>query len=202
MAAPGSTPIILYHSTTAAAVPSTSNLEVGELAINVTDKKVYSKDGGGALITVVGTLGNQNATSVAITGGTINSTTIGASTAASGRFTTLEATSTATFAADSSFTSTGAVKLPVGTTGQQPGTPAAGMIRFNSDTPGFEGYNGTAWASVGGGNSTNKGFWENAITISGNYSVTNGYNAMTAGPITIGAGSSITLPAGSRWVVL
>ncbi|QGH72150.1 MAG: putative tail fiber [Caudovirales sp. ctOwN3] len=71
MSAPGATPIILYHTTTASAQPSTSNLNVGELAINVTDKKVYSKDGGGALITVVGTLGNQDANSVAITGGTI-----------------------------------------------------------------------------------------------------------------------------------
>lgn len=196
MAAPGATPIIIYNSTTAAQTPSTSNLAVGELAINVTDKKIYTKDGGGALITVVGTLGNQNANAVAITGGNINGTVIGNSTAAAATVSVLTATS------DSAFTSTGAVKLPVGTTGQQPGTPAAGMIRFNSDTPGFEGYNGTAWASVGGGNSTNKGFWENAITISGNYAVSDGFNAMSTGPITIGSGSSITVPAGSRWVVL
>lgn len=196
MSAPGATPIILYHSVTAAAVPSAGNLAVGELAINVTDSKVYTKDNGGAVIKVVGTLGGQDANTVAITGGNINGTIIGNSTAAAATVTTLTAT------ADSSFTSTGAVKLPVGTTGQQPGSPTAGMIRFNSDTPGFEGYNGTAWASVGGGNSTNKGFWENAITISGNYSVTSGYNAMTAGPITIGSGSSITVPAGSRWVVV
>lgn len=49
-----------------------------------------------------------------------------------------------------SFPTTGAITLPNGTTGQQPGTPAAGMLRFNSTTSQFEGYNGTAWASVGG----------------------------------------------------
>lgn len=50
---------------------------------------------------------------------------------------------------NASFSSTGSVKIPVGTTAQRP-TPAAGMLRFNDDTDEFEGYNGTAWASVGG----------------------------------------------------
>lgn len=141
---PGSTPIISYHTTTALAVPSAGNLSAGELAINVTDKKIYTKDGGGALITVVGTLGNQNDNAVAITGGNINGTVIGNSTAAAASVTTLTAT------ADSSFTSTGAVKIPVGTSGQQPGTPTQGMIRYNTSTPGFEGYSGAAWGALGG----------------------------------------------------
>jgi hypothetical protein len=49
-----------------------------------------------------------------------------------------------------SFTDTGALKIPVGTEAQRPGTPAAGQLRFNDDSDEFEGYNGTAWASVGG----------------------------------------------------
>jgi hypothetical protein len=44
-------------------------------------------------ITGLGTMSTQNATSVAITGGTINGTTIGATTAAAGTFTTVVATS-------------------------------------------------------------------------------------------------------------
>jgi hypothetical protein len=202
MAAPGATPIILYHTTTASAQPSTSNLNVGELAINVTDRKVYSKNGSNALITVVGTLGNQDANAVAITGGTINGTTIGASTAATGRFTTLDATGAATFAADSSFTSTGAVKIPVGTAAQQPGVPTQGMIRYNTDTPGFEGYSGSAWGALGGGNTTNKGLWENSQNITANYSISSGYNAMSSGPITVDSGVTVTVPAGSRWLIL
>jgi hypothetical protein len=47
------------------------------------------------------------------------------------------------------FPTTGAITLPNGTTGQQP-TGVAGMLRFNSTTTQFEGYNGTTWASVGG----------------------------------------------------
>ena len=49
-----------------------------------------------------------------------------------------------------SFPTTGAITLPVGTTAQEPASPVSGMLRFNSTTTQFEGYNGSAWASVGG----------------------------------------------------
>ena len=48
-----------------------------------------------------------------------------------------------------SFTATSAVLLAKGTTAQQP-AGVAGYLRFNTDTTQFEGYNGSAWASVGG----------------------------------------------------
>jgi len=54
-----------------------------------------------------------------------------------------------TFTLDSTFSSTGALTISKGTTGQRP-TAASGMLRFNTTTTEFEGYNGTAWASVGG----------------------------------------------------
>ena len=41
-------------------------------------------------------------------------------------------------------------KIPVGTTGQRPETPATGMIRYNSTISSFEGYAASAWASLGG----------------------------------------------------
>ena len=40
--------------------------------------------------------------------------------------------------------------IPVGTTAQRPGTPAVGMIRYNSTQSAFEGYASGAWASLGG----------------------------------------------------
>ena len=46
-------------------------------------------------------------------------------------------------------TATSSLTLPVGTEAQRPGTPAAGMFRFNSDSSEFEGYNGTEWGAVG-----------------------------------------------------
>lgn len=74
--------------------------------------------------------------------------TVGASTPNTGTFTTVTAS------ADSSFNSTGAVKLSSGTTAERP-AGVAGKLRFNTSTTEFEGYNGTAWASVGGSAITN-----------------------------------------------
>ena len=97
---------------------------------------------------------------------------------------------------------TSAIKLPVGTVAERP-TPAAGMLRFNDDTDVFEGYNGTAWGSIGGGsNITAYGLWENASVISANYTIGTNNNATSAGPITINSGVTVTVPTGSRWVVL
>jgi hypothetical protein len=97
---------------------------------------------------------------------------------------------------------TSAIKLPVGTVAERP-TPAAGMLRFNDDTDVFEGYNGTAWGSIGGGsNITAYGLWENASVISANYTIGTSNNATSAGPITINSGVTVSVPTGSRWVIL
>lgn len=48
------------------------------------------------------------------------------------------------------FNATSAVKIPVGTTGQRPGTPVAGQIRYNSTLDQAEVYSGTEWKAVGG----------------------------------------------------
>lgn len=49
MAQTGYTPIQLYYSTTASQQPSAGNLANGELAINITDKKLYAKDNLGSV---------------------------------------------------------------------------------------------------------------------------------------------------------
>lgn len=49
-----------------------------------------------------------------------------------------------------SFNSTAAVKIPVGTTGERPGTPIAGQLRYNSTLDQAEIYSGTEWKAVGG----------------------------------------------------
>lgn len=52
---------------------------------------------------------------------------------------------------------TGALTLPAGNnTTQRPGTPANGMIRYNSTDNTFEGYSNGAWAGIGGGGTTDK----------------------------------------------
>jgi hypothetical protein len=63
--------IVTKNSSTASAVPATGDLTQGELAVNVTDKKVFTKNASGTVVRIVGTLGNQEASAVAITGGSI-----------------------------------------------------------------------------------------------------------------------------------
>lgn len=54
--------------------------------------------------------------------------------------------------------------------------------------------------ATGGG--TDRVFYENDQTISTNYTITSGKNAMTAGPITINSGVTVTVPDGSTWTVV
>jgi hypothetical protein len=60
-----------------------------------------------------------------------------------------------TMTGDVVFSTTGALKLPSGTEAQRP-SPSSAMIRFNTDSGQFEGYNGTAWTEIGGGITTGK----------------------------------------------
>ena len=43
--------------------------------------------------------------------------------------------------------------------------------------------------------------YENAQTISANYTMTAGRNGQSAGPITIATGYTVTIPDGSNWVI-
>jgi hypothetical protein len=102
-------------------------------------------------------------------------------------------------------TSTGYFDLPAGTTAQRPGSPNSGMIRFNSDLGQFEGYNGSAWSSVGGG-ATGGGsdtvFVETSNVVTQSYTLSSNKNAVTAGPVTINSGATVTVPSGQSWVII
>lgn len=101
--------------------------------------------------------------------------------------------------------STGSAEIPTGTTAQRDGSPATGMFRFNSTTSSFEGYNGSAWGSVGGGATGAGGdaiFQENEQTVTTSYTISTNKNAMSVGPITINSSVTVTIPSGSRWVIL
>ena len=66
MAQAGFTPIQLYFSTTAAAVPTSGNLANGELALNISDMKLYAKNSGGTVTLLASSSGaSGTVTSVA-----------------------------------------------------------------------------------------------------------------------------------------
>jgi hypothetical protein len=46
------------------------------------------------------------------------------------------------------------------------------------------------------------GYVENAATVTQSSVINAGNNAMSAGPVTIAGGVSVTVPSGSRWIVV
>lgn len=174
--------------------PSGINNAIRELMVHL---KEFQTGSSGDPLTVAGSF-------VASGGAVLSSTnTISGSAIISGNINSSGTTNT--FSGSVLLTSTGAVKVPVGTEAQRPGTPAAGMFRFNDDSDKFEGYNGTAWGAVGGGATGAGGdeiFIENGQTVTTNYTITSNKNALSAGSITINSGVTVTVPSGSRWVIV
>ena len=66
----------------------------------------------------------------------------------------MDVTGTFTVSDNILMTGTGAIDVASGTTAQRPGSPSAGMFRFNSQTSEFEGYDGSAWGEIGGSAAT------------------------------------------------
>ncbi len=60
-----------------------------------------------------------------------------------------------------------------------------------------------SWATVDtDSNTTTKGLYEHEHTIDADYSISSGSNALSASPITISSGKSVTVPSGSTWVIV
>ena len=103
------------------------------------------------------------------------------------------------------FSGTGFMLIPKGTTAERPVSPVNGEIRYNTDTSQFEGYQGGAWGQLGGGATGGGGdevFVENARTVTTNYTLSTGKSAESVGPITINSGIVVTIPSDERWVIL
>ena len=82
MAQPTYTPIQLYYSTTAAAVPVNTNLASGELAINITDGILFYKDNGGTVQKIGYKLTPTTAGGTGLTSFTANGVVYASSTSA------------------------------------------------------------------------------------------------------------------------
>jgi hypothetical protein len=65
---------------------------------------------------------------------------------------------------------------------------------------------GQTFYEIGGTGATGAGgdqvFVENTQTVTTSYSIPSGRNAMSTGPITVDSGATVTIPTGSRWVVI
>ena len=121
----------------------------------------------------------------------------------------LAPTASPTFTGTADFNSNTALKISDGTTAQRPGSPAVGMFRYNTTTNEFEGYSGSspAWGSIGGsggatGTGTDTTFLNFGQTVTGSYSIPASTNSLSAGPITVNSGQTVTIPSGSNWTIV
>lgn len=89
MSQSGYTPIQLYRTSTASAVPSAGNLAAGELAINLVDEKLYFKNSSGAVkLLASSAAASTTGTVTSVTGtGTVNGLTLSGTVTASGNIT-------------------------------------------------------------------------------------------------------------------
>ena len=155
--------VIIGATTTAAGSFTTINAS-GTITGNVTGNITGNLDGiigGSTPAAVTGTTITANSGFSGNLTGNVTGTTdgvLGGNTPAAATVTTLTANSNGTVAGTLSVGGTTAVtgatlnvdatdsmKLPVGTTGQRPGSPATGMFRFNSTTGQIEVYTGVEW---------------------------------------------------------
>jgi len=111
------------------------------------------------------------------------------------------------------FTSTEALRIPVGTTAQRPGTPATGDLRFSSTDGAAEIYNGSSWAPVGGGGlfkgengevGTAPGdiFRINEQTLNTDTTIDADENASCTGPLTVASGVTLTVTSGGTLAII
>lgn len=77
--------------------------------------------------------------------------------------------------------------------------PAIPGYALKSDSAGV-----LSWGNAGGatGSGTDDIFYENSQNVTGSYTLTASKNAMSAGPVTINASVTVTIPSGASWVVV
>jgi len=232
MAATGFTPISLYYSTTASAVPSSGNLANGELGLNINDMKLYAKNSSGVVTLLASASATTavNTISFGTTGLTPNTATSGAVTVAgtlaitNGGTGQITATAAFNALAPSQTSNVGKYLTTDGTTTSWATVVSGATISNDTSTasnlyPMFSNATSGTPTTVYTSNAkllykpstgelqasemvASNGIFVNNATVSASYTVASGYNAMSVGPVTVASGQSVTVTSGQRWVVL
>jgi hypothetical protein len=218
--------VLLKRSNTANAVPLAANLTAGELALNYTDGNLFYKNNAGNVVVIASnqtlsvtgniTGGNLllsgivsaagNITSAAnITGGNITTSGSG------GNITGANVISATTFSASGNISAVGNISGTyfIGNGSLLTGISASGSgnsISNGTSNVVIPTANGSIYLSDDGvpnaavfsnGSFTMAGSFATPKTTTANSTVTSNVNAMLIGPVTIGAGTSITIPSSS-----
>jgi hypothetical protein len=173
-------------------------------------------------VTGFGTMAEQNANNVSITGGAINGTLIGNSTAAAITGTTITA-STVFAGSGASLSALNGTNITSGTVAVGVGGTGIGALTDNNVilgngsnavkfvAPGTAGNvlvsDGTTWTSntapsSGALAAGNNSIIINNVNITANATIAEGQNGFSVGPITTANGVTVTVSAGQEWVVI
>jgi hypothetical protein len=152
--------IIIKNSSTASAAPATGDLVQGELAVNVTDKKIYTKDSSGTIVLVSDLTGAAaSATAAASSASAASTSASNASTSASNAATSATAAASAKTAAEAARDATLAAydqfddrylgsKTSDPTVDNDGNALIAGSLYYNSTSQIMKLYTGSAWVAA------------------------------------------------------
>lgn len=175
MAQTGFTPLSLYYSTTAAASPSSGNLINGELALNITDEKLYFKNAAGTVKVLASSAASAPVLSftAGTTGFTPNTATAGAITLAGTLNTTNGGTGLTSFTSGGAVYATSTSALATGTLPVASGGTGAITLTLNNVLLG----NGTSALQVVAPGTTGNVLTSNGTTWSSNAPAASGISA-------------------------
>jgi hypothetical protein len=86
------------------------------------------------------------------------------------------------------------------TSSTRPASPYEGQVIYETDTNNSYIYDSSAWVRYVA--AAGVPIWLNGQTISSDYTIPTGYNGMSAGPITIADGVTVTVSNGSEWSIV
>lgn len=213
MSASGYTPISLYYSSTSTNTPLAANLVNGELAINITDGKLFYKDNTGT-VQVIATLNAAAGNFGNFTGALtlpIGSTSQEPGSPVEGMIrynsTTKQFEGYSEVNSTAGWYSVGGSSISndtSSTTAYYPlfahATTGTAQVVYTSNTQ-YTFKPSTGELKAPEIISTN-GFTINGTTVSTSYTIATSTNAFSVGPITINSGVSVTLSSGQRWVTI
>jgi len=197
MSATGYTPIILLNSTTSGNTPTTSNLAVGELAINIADGKLFFNQSGTIKVLANATYATSVSTiSFGTTGLTPSTATNGVVTVAGTLVTTNGGTGLSTYTAgDLPYYASGTAlsKLGIGSSGQ--------ILTSTGSAPQWSTLSGVAVTSFSAGTTgfTPSTATTGAVTLAGTLNVANGGTGVTTstgtGSVVLNTSPTLVTPA-------
>ena len=82
----------------------------------------------------------------------------------------------------------------------RPALPYNGQVIFETDTEYTYVYDGTSW--ILHANAVGVPIFLNGQSITADYTIPSGYNGVSAGPITIADGVTVTVSSGSEWSIV